>query len=330
MQTELLRPVASGLVSSDRIQRLVADFLAGRKATTLRTYSQGLADFAQFMLGASAGSAVGAEDAALTGATAVNDAAQRLLALSHGEANHLVLNYRADMVSRGLSANTINNRLAAVRSLVKLARTLGLVGWTLDIANVKAKPYRDTTGCGHGGYRMLVAELERDGRPKAIRDLAIVRLLFDRALRRGEVVGLDLDHVDLERERIAVLTKGASEREWLTIAEPTKAALASWIELRGQQPGALFTNLDRAKKGSGRITGEAVRALLARLGDKTGQRVRPHGLRHASITRALDISGGNIARVQKFSRHASPATVMVYDDNRADVGGELTKLVAGE
>ena len=53
MQTELLKPVASGLANSDRIQRLVADFLAGRKATTLRTYSQGLADFAQFTLGAS-------------------------------------------------------------------------------------------------------------------------------------------------------------------------------------------------------------------------------------------------------------------------------------
>jgi integrase/recombinase XerC len=229
-----------------------------------------------------------------------------------------------------LSANTINNRLAAVRSLVKLGRTLGLIGWTLDIANVKAKPYRDTTGCGHGGYRILVAELERHRRPKAVRDLAIIRLLFDRALRRGEVVGLDLEHVDLERSRIAVLGKGASEREWLTIAEPTRAVLAAWIELRGQQPGALFTNLDRARKGNGRITGEAVRALLARLGDKTGQRVRPHGLRHAGITRALDVSGGDVRRVQKFSRHASPTTVLIYDDARTDFAGELTKLVASE
>lgn len=315
MNTELINPPNSGergLKSSDRIVRLVADFLAGRKATTLRTYSQGLTDFAAFM-----------------GAADVDEAARRLLTLDHGEANHVVLNYRADMVASDLAANTVNARLAAIRSLVKLARTLGLIGWSIDIANVKAKAYRDTTGPGHAGYRRLVAELERDGKPKAVRDLAIVRLLFDRALRRGEVVGLDLEHVDLERGRIAVQGKGASEREWLTIAEPTKAALAAWIASRGGHPGALFTNLDRAKKGNGRITGEAIRALLARLGERTGQHVRPHGLRHAGITRALDVSGGDVRKVQKFSRHASPTTVLVYDDNRADVGGELTKLVAG-
>lgn len=295
---------------TDQTRQLVEDFLAGRKATTLRTYRQGLADFAQF-LGAN-----------------VNDAAQRLLALSHGEANHLVLNYRADMVTRDLAANTVNARLAAIRSLVKLARTLGLIGWSLDIANVKSKAYRDTTGPGHTGFRLLLTELQ-DGSPKSARDLAIIRLLFDRALRRGEVVRLDLEHVDLDKSRIAVHGKGSTEREWLTLAEPTKAAIAAWIALRGQEPGPLFTSLDRAKKGTGRITGESIRALLARLGERTGQHVRPHGLRHAGITRALDLSGGDVRKVQKFSRHASPTTVLVYDDNREDVGGELTRLVAG-
>jgi integrase/recombinase XerC len=117
---------------SDRISGLVADFLAGRKPTTLRTYSQGLADFALF-----------------NGASAVHDGARRLFVLSHGEANHLVLNYRANMIKRGLAANTINARLAAVCSLVKLGRTVGLVDWALDIANVKAQAYRDTSGPGY-------------------------------------------------------------------------------------------------------------------------------------------------------------------------------------
>lgn len=319
MQAELLNPVANGLAQSNRIQRLVSDFLAGRKATTLRTYQQGLADFAQFLNGASAAD----------GASAIDEAARRLLSLPHGEANHIVLNYRANMVQRDLAANTINARLAAIRSLVKLARTLGLVGWSIDIANVKAKAYRDTTGPGHSGYRLLLAELQRDARPKAVRDLAIVRLLFDRALRRGEVASLDMEHMDIERSRIAVEGKGSTEREWLTLAAVTSAALASWIEVRGHQPGALFTNLDRARKGSGRITGEAIRALLARLGERTGQHVRPHGLRHAGITRALDVSNGDVRKVQKYSRHASVQTVVRYDDSRLDAGGELTRLVAG-
>jgi hypothetical protein len=96
METELINPVVSNLAKSDRVQRLVTDFLAGRKATTLRTYAQGLADFAQFMLGASADSR-DTEGAATTGASAVNEAARRLLSLDHGEANHAILNYRADM-----------------------------------------------------------------------------------------------------------------------------------------------------------------------------------------------------------------------------------------
>jgi integrase/recombinase XerC len=193
---------------------------------------------------------------------------------------------------------------------------------------VKVQAYRDTAGPGNFGYRLLVAELERDHRTKAVRDLAIVRLLFDRALRRAEVCSLDLEHVDLDRNRIAVLGKGASEREWLTIAEPTKVALEAWLERRGQQPGALFTNLDRARKGNGRITGEAVRRLVQRLGDRIGQRVRPHGLRHAAVTVALDRTGGDVRAVQKFSRHASVQTVLRYDDNRADKGGEITRIVA--
>ena len=127
-----------------------------------------------------------------------------------------------------------------------------------------------------------------------------------------------------------VLGKGASEREWLTIAEPTKAALVAWIAIRGDHSGALFTNFDRARKGSGRISGEAVRALLGRLGERTGQRVRPHGLRHAAITTALDRSGGDVRAVQKFSRHATVQTVLRYDDNRSDLGGKVAKLIASE
>ena len=93
MQTELINPAASGLANSDRIARLVADFLAGRKATTLATYAQGLADFARFI-----------------GARSIERGRSAApVAISHGEANHLVLTYRADMVTRGLAANTVND-----------------------------------------------------------------------------------------------------------------------------------------------------------------------------------------------------------------------------
>ena len=136
MTTTLIEPRAVGdLIAEDKLRRLHDDFFAGLKPNTLRTYRQCWRTSRSF---------VGAADAR-----------SRRLALGrgHGEANHLALAYRANMVGRDLSANTINNRLAALRSLVKLARTLGLIGWTIDVGSVKARPYRDTAGCGADGYR---------------------------------------------------------------------------------------------------------------------------------------------------------------------------------
>jgi integrase/recombinase XerC len=157
------------LAPDDKVRRLLDDFLAGLNPNTLRTYRQGLADFASFV-----------------GVGAANQAAGILIAGGHGEANHLALAYRANMVERDLAANTVNSRLAALRSLVKLARTLGMIGWAIDVGNVKARPYRDTAGCGAAGYRRLLEHLDwRGDDPKTVRDRAIVRLLFERALRRS-------------------------------------------------------------------------------------------------------------------------------------------------
>jgi integrase/recombinase XerC len=300
------------LIADDKLRRLHDDFFAGLKPNTLRTYRQALADFATF---------VGAADG--------REAAGMLLSRGHGEANHLALAYRAGMVERDLSANTINNRLAALRSLVKLARTLGLIGWTIDVGSVKAKPYRDTAGCGADGYRRLLAHLDGRGDPKTIRDRAIVRLLFERALRRGEVASLDVEHLDLDAGTISVIGKGSTERDSLTLPEPTRRALAEWLAIRGTAPGPLFTNLDRARKGTGRLTGAGIWAIVTTLGETTGQTVRPHGLRHAAITTALDATRGDVRAVQKFSRHAKVDTVLVYDDARRDIGGDVAKLVAG-
>jgi integrase/recombinase XerC len=51
-------------------------------------------------------------------------------------------------------------------------------------------------------------------------------------------------------------------------------------------------------------------------------------LRHAAITEALDVTGGDVRRVQKFSRHRDVRTLTTYDDNRTDMAGEVAKMVA--
>src|SRR5260370_25682640 len=111
-----LSPPAAPFDAADAADRLVAALVAGRSPQTLRAYRTDLADFA-----------------ACTGAGAIAEAAAPLLARGHGSANETAWRFRNELQARGLAPATINRRLAALRSLVKLARTLGLVPWILEV-----------------------------------------------------------------------------------------------------------------------------------------------------------------------------------------------------
>jgi len=251
------------------------------------------------------------------------------LAGGHGRANETVLLFRSQLQARGLAPATINRRLAALRSLVKLARTLGLITWVLEVEGVRTEPYRDTRGPGHAGFRQLLAGLDGRIDPKAIRDRALLRLLYDLGLRRAEVVGLDVEDVDLLAETVAVLGKGRTQKVTLTLPPATRAALAEWLTVRGMQFGPLFTSLDRASRGR-RLSGMGLYLVVRQIGERVNLRVRPHGLRHAAITRALDLTGGDIRSVQKFSRHKDVRLLQRYDDNRQDLGGAVARRVAAD
>ena len=291
---------------------LVAAFLAGRKATTLDAYRQSLEDFARF-----------------AGAASIDGAARLLLSRGHGEANRLALAYRADLLGRELAPATVNARLAALRSLVKLAGTLGLVPWRLEVPGVKARAYRDTRGPGREGVKAIVQKAGARIDRKGARDVALVRLLHDLGLRRAEAVALDLADVDLEGGAVYIVGKGHNEKERFTLPDPTAAALKVWLDARGPEPGPLFVNLDRAGKGR-RLTGRSVHRIVKALGARAGVVARPHGLRHAAITAALDKTNGDVRAVQRFSRHADVRTLQVYDDARTDLAGEVAKAVAIE
>lgn len=295
------------------VEHLVKSFLAGRSARTMAAYRGDLADFAAFLEVATAEAATG-----------------ELLGHGHGRANERALAYRAHLVERGLSAATINRRLAALRSLTKLGRTLGIVGWKLECPSLKSEPYRDTRGPGRGGFERLLSEANKRTDAKGRRDLAILRMLFDLGLRRSEVAGLDVEHLDLEASpaTLAVLGKGRTGRVKVTLPEPTCEVLAAWLAVREAGAGALFVNYDRAGKGE-RLSAMSINRVIKDLGSRAGVKVTAHALRHAGITLALDLTGGDVRKVRGFSRHANVQTVMLYDDNRLDMGGEVAALVAG-
>ncbi|HJY85987.1 MAG TPA: tyrosine-type recombinase/integrase, partial [Candidatus Acidoferrales bacterium] len=277
----------------------------------IRAYRQDLEDFAEFIP-----------------VSSVEEAARLLLTGGHGGANALALAYKTHLYELGLAPSTINRRLAALRSMVKLARSLGMIPWSLEVESVKSEPYRDTRGPGRDGFRRILDRLVQRTDPKGIRDIALLRCLYDLALRRAEVVGLDLEDLDLAAGTLAVLGKGRTEKSPVTLPGPTKAALEAWLAIRGPTPGPLFRSLDRARKGNGRLTGGAVYLIVRKLGRKAGLETRPHGLRHAAITEALDLTRGDVRAVQKFSRHRDVRTLERYDDARQDLAGEVAKKVA--
>lgn len=312
-QNALVRSAGTrALILADDRTNLIESFLAGRSARTREAYGRDLADFAAFL-----------------GVPDVRAAGELLVSQPHGAANGVALSYRAHLIERGLAPATVNRRLASVRSLVQLARTLGHINWTLDVQGVESMAYRDTQGPGREGYRRLLAVLDARQGPKAARDRAILRLLYDRGLRRGEVASLDLEHVDLDASMVSVLGKGRTARESLTLAPQTVDALRAWIELRGAEPGPLFLNFDRAGKGR-RLTDKSIWRVVKAIGEVAGIRARPHGLRHTAITDALDRTAGDVRRVQRFSRHRDVRVLWRYDDNRADLGGEVARLIAAD
>ena len=278
---------------------LLALFLSGLNEDTRRSYGQSLKQFSEWL-----------------GEDSLSAAAQTLLSKGHGNANALALRFRIYLLEdRKLAPATVNARLAALRSLVKLSRTLGLVPFELEVPCVRSENYRDTRGPGLEVVRELVKRATEEGK---WRDVAIIHLLFDLGLRRTEVARLTLEDIDWDNCRLHILGKGRREQEWLSLPEPTQAALRNWLVERGDAPGSLFD-----------LTPWGVWYVVTSLGEKIGKEVRPHGIRHTAITHALDVTNGNVRTVQSFSRHRNVKTLMIYDDRRNDLGGQVANLVAG-
>jgi integrase/recombinase XerC len=268
--------------------------------------------------------------AAFLGTSDGPTALAELLRLSSGDANATALAYRAHMQRRGLKPATIARRLGALKTAVRCARTIGRVAWTLDVPMPTVERYRDVRGPGLAGFLKMMAAAETRIDAKGVRDRAMMRLFWGLALRRGELVALDLADVDLDGDRIAVKAKGRTASEWLTLPLGAKAALEEWIRVRGPWPGPLFVNLHLRRPG-GRLTGLGAWKIVRALGAKAGlsRPTRPHGLRHAAISECSRLTNGNAHATQRFARHKSPVTTAHYIDEFEDRFGQLARLVDG-
>jgi integrase/recombinase XerC len=315
-----LAPSSSWLSQVKTVHRdLVAELLADKRSPNTRAaYERDLRDFFEVVAGALATPALVAE----------------FLNLERFSAISLVLKYKAHLIDKGLAEATVNRRLAAIRSLVSFARKVGKCEYSLeDIQGEKTKKYRDTRGVSATQFKKVLATCDRSSL-KGKRDYALLHLLWSNALRRNEIAMLDIKHFDPDQRTLAILGKGrGSQREIITLSNGTTDALISWLNARRclDTNAPLFCSVSRYQAGH-RLTGEAIRQVVEDSCKKAGitKKMSPHRIRHGSITHALDKSGGNVRAVQRLSRHAKLETLMIYDDNRQDMQGELTELLSGD
>ena len=103
------------------VERLIERWKEGRSPHTVRVHGRGLAHFARWSEAAAPGEAI-----------------TRLLTGSMGEANERLHAYRGAMLDAGLAPATVNRRLSALRSIVQLGRSFGLITWSLEVDGVHA------------------------------------------------------------------------------------------------------------------------------------------------------------------------------------------------
>ena len=275
----------------------------------------------------------------------VNASPERIrefLALPDDKALGVVLKYKALLLEAKLAPSTINTRLSALKSLVDHGRKLKQCGFTVaDVKQVRVEKYRDTSGVGVDGFRSMLGTVDRSTF-KGKRDYAILRLLWDNALRRGELVAANVG--DFRDGQLWIVGKGKLQKCSIDLAPATVMAVREWlaalrlrsVQVRdgvGDEP--LFIAVDTNTFGK-RLSGRSVARLVAgaslcdqgEVNPLVGKRMSPHKVRHSSITTFLDASNGDVRTAQRLSRHSRLDTLMIYDDNRQGLQGKASIVLA--
>ncbi len=147
----------------------------------------------------------------------------------------------------------------------------------------------------------------QSGRADAVRNLALLELLYGSGLRATELVALPLTSVPRDAPFLTVTGKGSAQR-MVPISRRAKAALAKWLELRHSDSPFLFPS--RARHISRIRLYQLVKELAARAGIDPA-RISPHVLRHAFATHLLE-GGADLRVLQTLLGHADIATTQIY------------------
>ena len=218
----------------------------------------------------------------------------------------------------GHARTTLQRRAAAARVFFAWAQETGHIA-TDPAANLRSPKIRrrlPPTLDAEAAAQMLdgrALAAEETGASVAVRDVALLEVLYATGIRVSELCGLDLADLDRGRQVIRVFGKGSKERT-VPIGAPALRAVEAWLGnarpqlATGESGRAMFLG-ERGK----RIDPRVVRRVVHRSIQMTegAPDLGPHGLRHAMATHLLE-GGADLRSVQEMLGHASLATTQIY------------------
>lgn len=225
----------------------------------------------------------------------------------------LVRAWLGSMANAGASRATISRRAASMRVFFEWAKATKLVPTNPVLRLQGARQLRAVPNVLSAAEAAQLINEVRNGAdedPVAIRNWAVLEVLYATGARVGELVGLDCAHLDFERRTVRIMGKGAKERI-VPFGVPAANALQAWLSCRAKlaknSESALFVGV-RGK----RIDQRQIRALVHGAATRTGvPDIAPHGLRHSAATHLLE-GGSDIRVVQEILGHSSLSTTQQY------------------
>lgn len=233
----------------------------------------------------------------------------------------------AALHGKGLNRATLNRKTASARAFTSWAHTRGHLAEDPSVRLRTAKRSAHLPEVLQKGHlQELTDQLQNQinetkqsaqENPQAwavaLRDAALVELLYATGIRVSELAGLDLTSVQPRSRLLKVLGKGNKER-MVPFGRPAEAALEKWVQqgrplLSTAASGqALFLGV-RGKRIDVRVVRKAVDDSLEQLGTTSAR--GPHALRHSAATHLLD-GGADLRAVQELLGHSSLATTQIY------------------
>lgn len=221
-----------------------------------------------------------------------------------------------DQEHPALAASSTARHLAAVRGLHRFLTLEGeLATDTAAGVTPPRPPQRLPKAIPVDHVERLLAAASVGDTPTALRDRALLELMYGIGARVSEATGLDVDDVDLDNDAVRVLGKGSKERI-LPLGSYARVALSAYL-VRGRPALAQVAKMSTPALFLGargtRLTRQSVWNIVQACAARAGldAHLSPHTLRHSFATHLLD-GGADVRVVQELLGHASVTTTQIY------------------